>query len=192
MAQEKPIDFYELWQEKIFLGEEFLTWLWLRSEMGDPFATDDGTALGIRFENSLRLGIGQGPGKKSVTCQDSARDITPEWPEAFTAVARNKKVKSGRLRIKSGEREWSLTLPHDTLGPKSVKLMAGADFRDEDDGQTTQAGALLDRMVFFIELSGIIESLLGAFLRLRLSPEWESEELPRLRAWVSGWARDDG
>ncbi|MDR2368451.1 MAG: hypothetical protein LBF58_10170 [Deltaproteobacteria bacterium] len=192
MAQEKHVDFFELWQEKIFLGEEFLTWLWLSSEVDNKFTTEDGTEFEVWFENSLKLESGQGPSKKSVTCQNSDKENGAEWAEAFTAVMRNKKVINARLRVRNEEREWSLTLPSDTLNPKSVKLLAGADFREEDDGQVSQVGALLDRVAYFVELSTIVESLLGIFLQLRLSPEWQSEELPRLKGWVARWTRENG
>ena len=191
-AREKTIDFFELWQEKMFLGEEFLTWLWLCSEIDNGFAADGGPQVEIWFENSLKLQSGQGPSKKSVTCQNAGKENGSEWPEAFTAVMRNKKVINGRLRIKSEEREWSLGLPADTLCHKSAKLVAGAEFKDDDDGKLTKVGALLDRVVYFTELTNTIETLLGMFLKLRLSPEWASEELPRLRAWVARWTREEG
>jgi recombination associated protein RdgC len=191
MPTEKHIDFFELWQEKMFLGEEFLTWLWLCSEVDNKFATDDHNEVEVWFENSLKLESGQGPSKKSVTCQNSDKENGSDWSEAFTAIMRDKRVINARLRIRNEEREWALTLPSDTLNPKSIKIVSGGDFKSDDGGQVGQAGALLDRVTFFLDLSSIIESLLGNFLELRLSPEWESEELPRLRGWVTRWAREE-
>jgi recombination associated protein RdgC len=187
MADEPYIDFFELWQDKMFLGQEFLTWLWLCSEIDNKFAYDDQNRVEVWFENSLRLERGQGPSKKTVTCQSSDKENGAEWAEAFTAITKDKKVMTGRLRIRVEEREWVMSLPADTLSPKSLKMVSGADFDKKEDGQLSQVGALLDRVSYFIDLCGVIEYLLGRFFALRLSPEWESEELPRLRSWVARW-----
>jgi recombination associated protein RdgC len=190
MAQERHVDFLELWQEKMFLGQEFLTWLWLSSEVDNKFAVPGGTEIEVWFENSIRLEIGQGQSRKSVTCQSSGQEDGSGWAEAFTAVWRNKKVSNARLRIRSDEREWALTLPSDTLSPKSVKLLAGADFKQAESGKAALAGALLDRTTFLVELANLLENLLGLFLGLRLSQAWETEELPRLKGWVARWAQE--
>ncbi|MDR2301256.1 MAG: hypothetical protein LBF38_04370 [Deltaproteobacteria bacterium] len=191
MALDKFVDYVQLWQEKIFLGEEFLTWLWLCSEVDNNFVTQKGDNYEVWFENSLRLESGQGPTKRSVTCQNSNKDGSFEWAEAFTAVKMNKKVINARLRVRFEEREWSLTLPSDTLSPKSIKLLAGVDFKDENDAMATQAGTLIDRVVYFMELTQIIETLLGMFLKIRLSPDWAKEELPRLKGWISRWTGNE-
>ncbi|MDR2386211.1 MAG: hypothetical protein LBE80_01330 [Deltaproteobacteria bacterium] len=191
MALDKFVDYLQLWQEKMFLGEEFLTWLWLCSEVDNNFETQKGDNYEVWFENSLRLESGQGPTKKSVTCQNSNKDGSSEWAEAFTAVKMNKKVINARIRIRFEEREWALTLPSDTLCPKSVKLLGGADFKDENEATATQAGALIDRMVFFVELTQILEALLDMFLKIRLSDQWTKEELPRLKGWITRWTANE-
>jgi recombination associated protein RdgC len=190
MTQENYVDFFELWQEKIFLGEEFLTWLWLSSEVDNNFEAEDGTTFEVWFEKSLKLESGKGPTKKSITCQNAGNDSGSEWAEAFTAIMKNKTVINASIRVRSEEREWALTLPSDTLNPKSIKLMSGADIKDDDDNKITKSGTLLDRVAYFVELNKIIESLLTIFLKIRLSPEWITDELPRLRGWVTRWSKE--
>jgi hypothetical protein len=185
------MDFLELWKEKIFLGQEFLTWLWLCSEIDNKFSTDEHPMIEVWFENSLKLESGHGPSKKSVTCQNSDSENGTEWAEAFTAVMKNKKVINARLRIRNEEFEWALTLPSDTLSPKSIKLISGGDIKQEEDTKLSLTGSLLDRITFFLELSNIIEDLLGLFLEIRLSPEWESEEIPRLRGWIARLSQEN-
>jgi hypothetical protein len=191
MDAEKHIDFLELWKEKIFLGQEFLTWLWLNSEVDSSFPLDEANVIDIWFENTLRLESGQGPSKKTVTCQNTDKENGSQWAEAFTAIKKNKQVINAKLRVRSEEREWSLVLPSDTLSPKSIKIISGGDFKQKDEGQLSLIGSLLDRVTFYIELSNILESLLGRFLELRLSPKWNDEELPRLRGWINRWAEED-
>ncbi|MDR0356623.1 MAG: hypothetical protein LBJ64_12950 [Deltaproteobacteria bacterium] len=184
------IDIFELWQEKIWLGQEFLTWLWLCSEIDNNFTLKGDLAVSVWFENTLKLEKGEGPAKQQLTCQNSNQVIGHEWIEAFTGVARNKQVSAGKLHLRTEDKEWSLTLPADTLTPKSVKLLAGADFTNSGEDKADQIGSLLDKTAVLIELNSVIEALLRSFLELRLSKEWELVELPRLRTWVQRWVKE--
>jgi recombination associated protein RdgC len=181
-------DFLELWQEKLFLGQEFLTWLWLSSEVDNRFSLNKGQfEVEVWFEKTLKLESGQGDSLHSVTCQLSNEPTTLEWAEAFISVINHNKVNSGRLKIKTPEREWSMTLSGHTLAPKSVKLTAGANFSSEG-GDLSLTGQLLDRVASFAELNTVLEALFTLFIELRLSKAWEEDELPRLRSWVLKWA----
>ena len=185
-------DFLDLWQETIFIGQEFLTWLWLASEVDNTFELKGGLSVEVWFENSLRLESGQGDSRRQLTCQTAKETASHEWAEAFMAVMLAKKVNSGRLRIKTDEREWSMTLPADTLAPKSIKLPAVPEPPPGESGQgiLAQAGQFLDRVSLLSELAGIVEALLAHFLEIRLSPKWKEEELPRLRGWLLRWDQE--
>ncbi|MDR1656762.1 MAG: hypothetical protein LBT47_04265 [Deltaproteobacteria bacterium] len=183
-------DFLELWQDKIFLGHEFLTWLWLTSEVDSSFSLKNGMEAEIFFENTLRLESGQGDSKHSVTCQLSKEPTTTEWAEAFVSVMNHKKVISGRVKIKTPEREWTLNLSGDNLSPKSVKITAGASFTSDEGGELGLVGQFLDRVACLAELNAVLEGLLARFMEIRLSKSWESDELPRLRRWVIKWDQE--
>jgi hypothetical protein len=180
-------DFFEIWQDTLFIGQEFLTWLWLASEVDNSFELDDGTAVEVWFENSLRLESGQGDTRRQLTCQTAKETASHEWAEAFMAVMLAKKVNSAKVRIKTGEREWSMTLPADTLSPRSIKVPASSEPAPAEGEAMALAGQFLDRVALLSELAGIVDGLLSRFLRLRLSPEWAGEELPRLRGWLIRW-----
>ncbi|MDR1051479.1 MAG: hypothetical protein LBP95_10470 [Deltaproteobacteria bacterium] len=185
-------DFLELWQEKMFLGQEFLTWLWLASEADNNFVLKDGAELTVFFDGSLKLERGLGDFKQSLTSQPPRRPDSQAWTEAFIGAARNKQVASAKLRVACREREWSLSLPADTLCPRGVRIMAAgdADKEAEEDGALARIGALLDRASLLSELNDHLEGLLTSFLELRLSQKWEGEELPRLRQWVRRWVKE--
>jgi hypothetical protein len=185
------IDFLDLWQSKLFLGMEFLTWLWVRSEVDNEFTLLGGDTVTVWFEGSLKLEKDYGETKQSLTFQHPNQPIDHEWTEAFAAVMRRKQVVNAKIHIRSEENEWSLNLPADTLNPKAVKMVAGANFKEEQgEGLLALTGTLLDRATLLVELNDLVESLLGLFLDMRFSPEWESEELPRLRKWVRQWVRE--
>jgi recombination associated protein RdgC len=178
------VDFLDLWNDKMFLGEEFLTWLYLASESGGgAVRLPGGDAVELFFENSLKLSSGQGPSKRSVAITTPVEPADPDWDEAYAALGNNKKVTRGTLRIKSEGREWRLSLPSDTVSPQGVKLAAVKDAAETDD--LGQAGLFLDRVGLMSELLDILEALFASFLAIRLSPAWETDELPRLEKHIA-------
>jgi hypothetical protein len=183
-------DFLDLWRDTLFIGQEFLTWLWLASEVDNSFELKGGLAVEVWFESSLKLESGQGDSRRQLTCQTAKEASSHEWAEAFIGVMLAKKVNSGRVRLKAGDREWTMTLPADTLSPKSIKMPQAPSPGDGDSLQASLAGQLLDRVAILAELTGVVEALFAHFLELRLSPGWKTEELPRLRGWVARWDQE--
>ena len=176
--------FLDLWQEKMFLGQEFLTWLYLTSELDNhSFELPDGRSVEAFFENKLFLSYGQGQNKRSVaiTTTDEPRD--GDWDEAYTAIGNNKRITKGTLRVKVDNREFRLTLPHDTLSPQAVKLSAVKDQAESDD--LGKAGKFLEKVGLTAELTDVIDGLFAIFLNQRLSSSWETDDLPRLQKHLS-------
>lgn len=185
----EPAAFLDLWVEKHFLGQEFLTWLWIVSEINGnllnlkPLAPQSSlmtppNAVELWFESRLTLESGQGQDRKTVTCQDPSG----QWAEAHTALRRGKKITRARLKIVTDEKEWSLSLDASTLTPQGVKFpKTFTEGEEEDDSQT---GKLLERLALMGELTSIVAALFYEFLQIRLSPQWDSQELPRLNKWL--------
>ena len=186
----EPAAFLDLWQDKYFLGPEFLTWLWIISEIngnllnikpraGVAQAPSFPGAIELWFESRLTLESGEGGDKKSVTCQAPGA----EWAEAHTALRRGKKLTKGRLKIRTEEKEWGLSLSGDTLVPQAVKFPK--TFTEGEEEDDTEIGQFMERVALLNELVAIVEALFHQFLEIRLSPDWELSELPRLNKWLA-------
>jgi len=186
----EPAAFLDLWEEKYFLGPEFLTWLWINSEINGNLLNIKQKAINglapeyfpsaveLWFESRLTLESGEGTDKKSVTCQTPGA----EWAEAHTALRQGKKLTRGRLKIRVEEKEWGLTLSADTLTPQAVKFPK--TFTEGEEEEDSEVGRFMERVALLNELTAILESLYAQFLELRLSPDWEMSELPRLNRWL--------
>ena len=159
-----------------FLGKEFLTWLWFRSELHEGLIEidDGGPAAEIWLTDSLTLsGAGQGAEKVTLRAEDPG--VTPE---ARSALAQGKKVESARLRIVRAQREWTLTLKGETLALSSIKIPAVLT-KEEDE-------KLRERLHLMDQLDTMVATLFTSFLQLRSdSTKWADEEA-QLRAWVRG------
>ncbi len=189
-------NFLDLWREKLFLGQEFLTWLWIISEINGNFlplkaarawnnssaaapGPGETPAVELWVESRLTLESGGGVDRQMVTCQ------APEsqWAEAHTALKRGKKLTRAKIKVLVDEKEWSFVLGADTLTPQSVKFPPtfGAAEEEEDSA----SGQFLERVALLGELVAIIEGLFRQFLEVRLSSDWEFSELPKLNKWLA-------
>ncbi|MDR1083307.1 MAG: hypothetical protein LBP22_00230 [Deltaproteobacteria bacterium] len=173
-------EFLDLWQEKMFLGREFLTWLWLTSEMDNRFPGPGGSAVELTFERKLVLETGLGQNRSQVVCQNPDHD----WTEAFVALGVYKTVTRAIVRLRTDVFECCLSLPADTLSPQSVKIVTGAEFTDDDEAPLNQAGHFLNQVSLVSQVKTIIDVLYRHFLTLRLSDDWTAKELPRLRDFL--------
>jgi hypothetical protein len=173
---EAPAAFLDLWREKVFLGREFLTWLWITSEIhGNLLNLKPRGEVELWFEDRLTLESGEGAGRKTVIC----RDPEAKWAEALTALREGKQITRGRLRLCTEDKEWRLTLNADTLTPQAVSFIKGLPEETEADG------LFLERTALLRELVSIIESLCRLFLERRLSAAWAAEERPALNKWLA-------
>lgn len=176
----EPAAFLDLWKEKIFLGQEFLTWLWIVSEInGNLLNIKPQGAIELWFENRMVLESGEGGDRKSVACQDPSA----QWAEAHTALRRAKKLTKARLKVRTEEKEWGLSLAADTLAPQGVKFPQ--TFASGEEEEDSEIGKFMERVALLNELMAIVESLFKEFLEIRLTGDWEERELPRLNKWLA-------
>nr|WP_320131937.1 hypothetical protein [uncultured Holophaga sp.] len=160
----------ELIEQGRFLGEEFLLWLWMRglTEGGTSGLPNDQSALFV--DDSVQLATERGDVKEL-----SLRKGNPaESREAFEALSRGMRPAKAKIRLLSGDMEWTCVLNAATLDTSALKL------------PPTQAkdlqGRVADRMFLLEEGTAHLERRFGAFLTLRAQ---EPEALEQaLREWV--------
>lgn len=159
-----------------FLGKEFLTHLWHRSELQEGLLDphDGRGAIELWLTSRIVLSAaGQGADKVSVkTDEPSASE------EARQALREGKKVDTLTCRIVRDQREWTVTIKGETLAFSGVRTPALLT-RDEDD-RVREQYVLLD------QLDGIVRSLYRAFLAIRTDRAAWAAELDEMRAWVRG------
>lgn len=173
------MDLLDIIQDKKFLGQEFLTWLWFTTELNNGLV--EAANIGpveVHFVQRLSLDTGFGNTRQVISCQGPDLDLA----EARTAIREGKKVFQAKLRVQVDSREWWVTVKAEGFeltgirGPKTLDP-------DEEEAESL-AGRLLDRIAVTLELTRLFDGLFARFLALRLNPAWEREELPRLRRWL--------
>ena len=165
-------------QDPSFLGREFLTWLWFKSEERGGAVMIPGTGdVEVIFARRLILESGEGEYSESVICQGLHADLK----EGKAAIREGKKIKEARIMLGAGTDQWELTLKADHCQFQSVKLPAGMAMNEEEE---EKEGRILERIYLTERVLKTVDHLFAAFIAKRLSGQWSAEEIPRMKKWV--------
>lgn len=175
------MDLVDIIAEKRFLGQEFLTWLWYKSdERGGTIELPSSGDIQLVFEKHMLLEYGEGEALEKAICQG----LHTELREARTGLRTGKKLEQARIMLVRGEYEYHLALKGSIFEYRSVKLpktMAGGE---ESDAPEAVEARMLDRAGLYETAIRTIDELFRMFLKVRVGSGWP-EELIRLRAWIS-------
>ncbi len=180
-------------EDRRYLGREFLTWLIYHSDDengGGHFAESD---LGDEFrivvgERVVLKALGEGAGE--ITARGVAPAMTPDVRYAVAGGLTVREVDLLFLRGSRGSREnggeqvWQAAVSAEGFDLRRVKLPALLS--EEDSEQLNERVELID------QLDAMLRAAFQAFVALRLSEKWRSDELPSMRAWLARSILDEG
>lgn len=158
---------------RMFIGREFLTWLWFLSEtqghrirlpeLGEfRFFVDDRIVLtspgGSVHENVLKGG-------------------TPAYAtEAKVSLLSGKLVQEAKFVLQEADRQWSWTMRAEDLSLRGVKLPPVSE---------PEASAHMSARIRMMQtLVDVVDGLFKQFMSLRTNPAFE-HELGRVGAWLA-------
>jgi hypothetical protein len=176
------MDLVDIIAEKKFLGQEFLTWLWWKSEeRGGSVSLPNQGDIRIVFEKHMLLEYGEGQANEKLIC----RGLQTELKEARTGMFIGKKLEQARIRIEHDQYEWGFTLAAGLMEFRNVRLPKTADSEeDTSNNPEEKEGMILERVYLFEELIRLVNDLFRLFLFIRVSSEWR-DELLKIRNWVN-------
>lgn len=175
------MDLVDLIAEKRFLGQEFLTWLWWKSEErgGSIEIAPDGD-ITVVFEKHMLLESGEGESSEKIVCTG----LQAELQEARTGLQMGKKLEQARILLGHNNYEFSFTLAGSLMEFRNVRLPK-TEATDGDKGENPEEveGIILERIYLFEELIRLVNELFRLFLERRVSADWH-KELLSIRNWV--------
>lgn len=176
------MDLVDIIEEKRFLGQEFLTWLWYKSDErgGTVYLPEAGADITLVFEKHMLLEFGEGEAHEKLIC----RGLQTELKEARTGLAMGKKLEQARIQIVRDEHEWHLTLKGSLMEFQSVRIPKTMTTSEESDDPEAIEGRLLEHIGLYEIAVRTIDDLLRMFLKIRISPDW-NEEITKLSSWVN-------
>jgi len=176
------LDLIDLIAEKRFLGQEFLTWLWWKSEeRGGSVEIPGYGDIALAFEKHMLLEYGEGESSEKLICSG----LQAELQEARTGLQVGKKLEQARIKITRGDQEYNFTLAAAMMEFRNVKLPKTAGTEAEESASPEEVeGMILERIFLFEELIKTVNQLFQIFLEIRTGREW-GEELQNVRAWIA-------
>ncbi|MFY0524604.1 hypothetical protein ACN28I_16035 [Archangium gephyra] len=164
----------QLLRGRAYLGREFLTWLLWRSESGDALVDFEGTGLVVLYTGRCTLRGVNG----DVTELMARGALAPYSEQVKHSMDRGLLVHQARWRLTHGEKVYEVTLDAEFLDIRAARLpelMA----EEEDD-------RLLERLYLTEQLSGMVDTLVQAFLQVRASRNWSKKVVPAMKSWMKG------
>ena len=174
------MDFLDILREKAFLGREFLTWLWFKSEQtGGSIDVPGGKIIEVVFNDRMTLDLTDVDTPQTVSIKGEFSELR----EGLAAIREGKKIEEARILLKTADNEYSVIIKGSWFSFGSLRTPRTAPL--EEGGNEDIEGAFLEKVGLVEEGLGLIDSLFGYFIGLRISDRWEAEELPRIRKWAS-------
>lgn len=165
-----------------YLGPEFLTWLWWRSEEDPRFEHADGGEVFLHVDEHLEF-----KGERAASRRTTLRAGAPSASmEARAALRSGKLLVAARLLLARGEDEVAFTLRAEDLEVSGLKLPTPSG--DAPKGPRDRLEASLEAFVRFWD---DLDLCLASFLEVRTGDGWD-EELDRIRDWCARPSQDEG
>ena len=180
------MDLVDIISEKKFLGQEFLTWLWFKSEeRGGAILLPGAGDIQVVFEKHMRLESGEGESLERLIC----KGLQTELQEARTGLLMGKKLEQARVYLAKGDYEWRFSLSATLFEFRNVSLPKTVLSSDDSSDPLAWEAKILERIGMSEEVMQTIDELFRMFLKIRISSGW-SQEKAGLKAWIAKGAEN--
>lgn len=174
------MDLVDIIAEKRFLGQEFLTWLWYKSEeRGGAVNLPDSGDITLVFEKYMMLEYGEGEACERVLCRGNQTELR----EARTSLAHGKKLEQAGVFLAKGDYEWRLNLVASRFEFRSVRLPGTLAQSEEESGDLAEEARIMERASLFEEAVHTVNELFRLFLNIRAGSGWP-DEVAVIKAWI--------
>ncbi len=167
------MDLVNLIENNRFLGNEFLTWLWFKSDLFEGrFAIGEYRACEVWFDDSITL-----EAVIAETEQSVLKGASPTFtPEAREALRQGKLPTQAKIRVICDGQEFLFVFKAAAFALSGIKLPALMTKADDEK--------FYERMFLLELLEALVDNLYGEFLGLRLHGEVWGTITQSIRSWV--------
>ena len=172
------LDIAVAYNRYIFLGNDFLTWLWFVIETDQAqLRKYDPELESLHVGSRMVLENMQNNTKETITIKGDDANME----EGRLALKKGAAVTEMHLSYKSGAYQWQFSIKGESLNISNLKLPeTGTVERPEDlEGVVIEKVHLVEKAVV------LVNTLFSRFVKLRVSNDWANSWVPRMRKWVS-------
>ena len=151
------------------LGQDFLTWLWFKSEKsGWLFKLPDDSEVNVYLEQKISVRGGEGEDAETATVSGPHA----QFAEARLGLKSGKRVDRALIRFEQDGETWTVTVKADDFTLNALRPPK-IDTRSEE-GEDPDA-KVLEKMFLIEKCTNFFDALYAQFLAIRLSPGWPGE-----------------
>lgn len=177
------LDIAVAYNRYMFVGHEFLTWLWFIAENNhEVLSKADPDLTGIRIGNRVVLENRSGDDRVETL---TIKGDTAGLEEGMLALKKGAIVTELHLILYSGDQEWKFNLKGESLTLASLKVPETAPVERDDETE----GAIIEKVFLLQKIQTAMDALFAIFLTLRTDEEWGSRLLPEIRSWITTTAQ---
>ncbi len=160
------------------LGQEFLTWLWCKSDLApDGFVDARGEQFSVSMEQRIVVAGGNGDARETA----SVSGVFSPLSEARYGLGTGKKVVRALLLVKKDSAEFQCVLKAQDFSINSLRTPKIESSESADDDPDALLLEKIDLIENFLDL---LDALYKSFLDVRLTAAW-NEEVQIVRQWMS-------
>jgi len=160
-----------------FMGEEFLTWLWFIIEKNhDLIKTFDKDFVALEVGNRIVFENHRQENAERLTIKGDSASLE----EGIVALKKGALVTELNVVYRSSELTWQFTLKGESLNISSLNIPSTGSAESEEDLE----GVVLEKIFLFEKSLKLLENLFSHFAKLRVSDNWQSKEVSRIRKWI--------
>ncbi|MDD3473740.1 MAG: hypothetical protein PHS86_13245 [Syntrophaceae bacterium] len=175
------MDFLDILREKAFLGREFLTWLWFKSDQtGGIIEIPGKKPIQVIFLDRMTLDLSDVETPQTVSIKGEYSELR----EGLAALREGKKIEEARISLKGDENEFTMVLKGTWLSFGSFKTPAILP-SDERDADLEAEGNFLEKISLVEEGMSLVDDLFKYFVKSRISEAWELAEVPSMKKWAA-------
>ena len=161
----------------LFLGEEFLTWLWFIIEKNQHLLKEfDKDFVALEVGNRVVFENRRKESTERVTIKGDGASLE----EGILALKKGALVSELNMIYKSAELSWQFTLKGESLNISSLNIPNIGGPESEEDIE----GVVLDKIYIYDRVLQLLQKLYAHFAGLRVSNNWQRKEVPRIRKWI--------
>lgn len=159
------------------LGQDFLTWLWFRSEQGRPFFTHKEVPFELSMEQRIVVRGGKGDAQETA----SVTGLLSSLREAKLGLLTGKKVVQALARIEKDGMAWQSLIKAEDFSIGSLRSPSVERDPDSDD-----MDALFLEKAYLVDLYlDMLDDLYRQFLHVRLDLARWSKEEAAVGEWIT-------
>ena len=166
-------------RENIILGQDFLTWLWFKTDSENTlFALEDKRTFTLQMEQRVSVQGGEGEGVETTTVSSPRNELS----EAKAGLHTGKKVNKAQLLFSMDQDDWLIQINATDFGISGLKTPKISTKDDEGDDPDAK---FLEKMFLLERCLAMLDVVFTTYLKIRMTKEW-AEESAKVKLWING------